>query len=75
MAPLLDNFPRDNDGLAVIPLSEVKKRDCQNREEKWVIIHNNVYNVTDFIRKHPGGSKILNGYAGLDATVSCFSRL
>lgn len=38
------------------------KTDC------WVIIHGEVYNVTDFLKEHPGGSAIILKYAGKDAT-------
>ncbi|KAF6766328.1 cytochrome b2 [Ephemerocybe angulata] len=34
----------------------------------WVIIHNNVYDVTDFLPEHPGGAAIILRYAGQDAT-------
>ncbi|KAJ3530189.1 hypothetical protein NM688_g7746 [Phlebia brevispora] len=34
----------------------------------WVIIKNQVYDVTDFLPEHPGGSKIILKYAGRDAT-------
>ncbi|KAF8640425.1 hypothetical protein AX17_000091 [Amanita inopinata Kibby_2008] len=34
----------------------------------WVIIHNNVYDVTQFLPEHPGGAQIILKYAGKDAT-------
>jgi len=34
----------------------------------WVIIKNKVYDVTEFLDKHPGGSSIILKYAGRDAT-------
>lgn len=34
----------------------------------WLIIQHNVYDFTDFIKKHPGGSDILLARAGEDAT-------
>lgn len=39
-----------------------KKDDC------WIILFNKVYDDTDFIRKHPGGSEILLSRAGEDAS-------
>ncbi|KAF5354998.1 hypothetical protein D9756_005488 [Leucocoprinus leucothites] len=39
-----------------------------NRESCWIIVHNKVYDVTDFLDEHPGGSKIILKYAGVDAT-------
>src|SRR5690606_3267722 len=34
----------------------------------WIIIQNNVYNITAFVKQHPGGSDILLSRAGEDAT-------
>lgn len=34
----------------------------------WVILYGNVYDVTDFLQDHPGGSKIILKLAGKDAT-------
>ncbi|KAK1145440.1 hypothetical protein N8T08_004315 [Aspergillus melleus] len=34
----------------------------------WVILYNKVYDVTDFLSEHPGGSKIILKLAGKDAT-------
>lgn len=47
-------------------LSEVRKHNT--REDCWVIVHGNVYNLLDFIEEHPGGVAILIKYAGKDAT-------
>ncbi|KAK7752732.1 hypothetical protein SLS62_005284 [Diatrype stigma] len=34
----------------------------------WVILYGNVYDVTEFIPSHPGGSKVILQLAGRDAT-------
>ncbi|KAF2432168.1 L-lactate dehydrogenase [Tothia fuscella] len=34
----------------------------------WVILYNKVYDVTSFLRSHPGGSKIILQLSGTDAT-------
>ncbi|KAJ8521410.1 hypothetical protein ONZ45_g1887 [Pleurotus djamor] len=34
----------------------------------WVIIQNKVYDVTEFLPEHPGGSQIILKFAGRDAT-------
>lgn len=34
----------------------------------WVILHEKVYDVTDFLDDHPGGKKAIMIYAGKDAT-------
>jgi succinate dehydrogenase/fumarate reductase flavoprotein subunit len=48
-------------------VDEVKKHtkdsDC------WVILHNEVYDVTKFLNDHPGGKKAIMLYAGKDATT------
>ncbi|EXJ90162.1 hypothetical protein A1O3_03231 [Capronia epimyces CBS 606.96] len=38
------------------------------RESCWVIIQGQVYDVTDFLEEHPGGSSIILRYGGKDAT-------
>lgn len=41
-----------------------------NKEtDQWLVIDRKVYNVTDWAGKHPGGRRVLNHYAGEDATV------
>ncbi|XP_020291942.1 cytochrome b5-like isoform X2 [Pseudomyrmex gracilis] len=37
-------------------------------KDVWIIIHNNVYNVTRFLEQHPGGEEVLTEQAGRDAT-------
>jgi cytochrome b5 len=44
-----------------------------NREDLWLVINNNVYDLTKFQKKHPGGIKVINYYGGRDATVCFFS--
>ena len=34
----------------------------------WLIVNNDVYDVTDFVKKHPAGPKIILKNAGKDAT-------
>lgn len=48
----------ENDEIAL----HCKKNDC------WIVIHSKVYDITDYLEKHPGGSSILLGCAGRDAT-------
>lgn len=45
---------------------EVKKHN--KREDKWLVIDNNVYDITQWSKRHPGGSKVISHYAGQDAT-------
>ncbi|KIX03826.1 uncharacterized protein Z518_07379 [Rhinocladiella mackenziei CBS 650.93] len=43
-------------------------RQHSTRQSCWLIISNVVYDVTDFVDLHPGGSSIIMKYAGRDAT-------
>ena len=55
------------------PKPEVTWTDVHNHKEKtdqWLVIDGEVYDVTRWARKHPGGSRVVNHYAGQDATVS-----
>jgi cytochrome b involved in lipid metabolism len=39
-----------------------------NENDCWIIINNRVYNITNYLTKHPGGNKILLQCAGKDCT-------
>ncbi|KAL1938551.1 hypothetical protein VTO73DRAFT_11574 [Trametes versicolor] len=52
--------------IRVLTSSEVSAH--ATRESCWIIVHGKVYDVTDFLDEHPGGSKIILKYAGKDAT-------
>ncbi|KAL5005706.1 hypothetical protein ScPMuIL_016864 [Solemya velum] len=47
-------------------MEEVKKH-CKP-DDKWIVIKNKVYDITNFAKKHPGGARIISHYAGQDAT-------
>ncbi|XP_032214351.1 fatty acid desaturase 2-like protein FADS2P1 isoform X1 [Mustela erminea] len=36
--------------------------------DQWLVINRKVYDVTDWAKRHPGGHRVLNHYAGEDAT-------
>ncbi|XP_011345689.1 cytochrome b5 isoform X2 [Ooceraea biroi] len=46
---------------------EVSKRTASTKDV-WIIIHDNVYDVTSFLNEHPGGEEVLLEQAGYDAT-------
>jgi predicted heme/steroid binding protein len=51
-------------------LEEVSKH--SKKGDNWIIISGQVYDVTEWSRRHPGGSRLLNLLAGQDATVGTF---
>ncbi|KAJ3513976.1 hypothetical protein NLJ89_g2631 [Agrocybe chaxingu] len=51
---------------SLIPTSTVAEH--ADRDSCWIIVHSKVYDVTEFLDEHPGGSKIILKYAGKDAT-------
>ncbi|KAJ6466696.1 FMN-dependent dehydrogenase-domain-containing protein [Mycena vitilis] len=50
------------------PISGKVVAQHNSRESCWIIVHGKVYDVTEFLDEHPGGSKIILKYAGKDAT-------
>lgn len=48
---------------------EVAQRSGREKE-RWLVIDRKVYNISEFSRRHPGGSRVISHYAGQDATVS-----
>ncbi|XP_067837559.1 cytochrome b5 [Heptranchias perlo] len=47
-------------------LEELKQHNSGN--SAWILIHNNIYDVTKFLEEHPGGEEVLKEQAGGDAT-------
>ena len=39
-----------------------------NEDDAWIIINDDVYDITDFLDQHPGGKMILMSLLGKDAT-------
>nr|KAG5714734.1 hypothetical protein BaRGS_000222 [Batillaria attramentaria] len=46
--------------------NEVKEH--SSVQDKWLVIDGQVYNITSWARKHPGGNRVISHYAGQDAT-------
>ncbi|EAW12887.1 putative cytochrome b5 reductase [Aspergillus clavatus NRRL 1] len=42
----------------------------KSRDDLWVIIHGKVYDLTQYLRDHPGGADVLIDVAGTDATAA-----
>ncbi|VUC21508.1 unnamed protein product [Clonostachys rosea] len=44
---------------------------AKHKDEKdgmWIIVENDVFDITNFLEEHPGGAKILKRFAGKNAT-------
>uniref|UniRef100_T1JK60 Cytochrome b5 heme-binding domain-containing protein n=1 Tax=Strigamia maritima TaxID=126957 RepID=T1JK60_STRMM len=57
------NIPKD---LPTYSLQDVAAHDTMN--DCWVVIFDKVYDIVEFINKHPGGCDVLCENAGRDAT-------
>lgn len=50
----------------LVSVQEVTKHNTP--QDCWIVIHDDVLNVTNFANEHPGGPHLLVKYAGCDAT-------
>ncbi|XP_067397563.1 acyl-CoA (8-3)-desaturase-like [Emydura macquarii macquarii] len=39
-----------------------------SQQERWLVINRKVYDISQFYWQHPGGARLINHYAGQDAT-------
>lgn len=62
--------PVSGKGTGFFTWEEVQKH--SNRNDQWLVVKRKVYNVTNWAKRHPGGFRVINHYAGEDATVSIF---
>merc|ERR1711939_524066 len=58
--------PGASAGGPSITKEEVAKHN--NKQSCWVILHDRVLDVTDFLKDHPGGELAILTFAGKDAT-------
>lgn len=63
-------------GTAAIPAfpqlftwEEIRIRNGREGREQWLVVDRKVYDVSEFSKRHPGGSRVISHYAGQDATV------
>ena len=56
------------DGKRVLSFNDVKLHN--HAGDCWIVIHSKVYDVTDFLPSHPGGSAVIIKYAGQDSTTA-----
>nr|XP_056707683.1 acyl-CoA (8-3)-desaturase-like [Euleptes europaea] len=39
-----------------------------SKQDQWLVINRKVYDISNFYRQHPGGSRVISHFAGQDAT-------
>ncbi|XP_043464184.1 cytochrome b5-like [Leptopilina heterotoma] len=54
--------------MNLISIEEVRKNNGQNGSKIWVVLHKNVYDLTQYIKEHPGGDELIMEFAGKDGT-------
>lgn len=57
-----------NTDLKTYTLAEVALRNGKDFNEVWVVIKDNVYDVTNYMDNHPGGAQLILEFAGKDCT-------
>uniref|UniRef100_A0A3B5MZW2 acyl-CoA (8-3)-desaturase n=1 Tax=Xiphophorus couchianus TaxID=32473 RepID=A0A3B5MZW2_9TELE len=57
---------QQTEAAVVFSWEEVQKH-C-SRNDRWLVISRKVYNITQWAKRHPGGSHVIGHYAGEDAT-------
>ena len=63
-------FTSSKNELPSFTMESLKQYRVRSSEKKLLVIHGKVYDVTNFMHKHPGGAKVIASYLGEDATVS-----
>uniref|UniRef100_A0A8C7Y299 acyl-CoA (8-3)-desaturase n=1 Tax=Oryzias sinensis TaxID=183150 RepID=A0A8C7Y299_9TELE len=58
--------PGSSRDAGVFTWEEVQKH--SSRKDQWLVINRKVYNITQWTKRHPGGSSVISLYAGEDAT-------
>jgi cytochrome b involved in lipid metabolism len=53
-------------GTTAITMSELALHSTP--DDCWVVLHGDVYDLTNFVKHHPGGSSIITQLAGRDGT-------
>ncbi|XP_062141974.1 uncharacterized protein LOC133850033 [Drosophila sulfurigaster albostrigata] len=68
--PKVEKMKSKTELIAVpeITLEEVAQHD--SFDDCWIVIYDRVYDVTQFLREHPGGDDVIMDHAGRDATIA-----
>ncbi|XP_076291076.1 uncharacterized protein LOC143214219 isoform X1 [Lasioglossum baleicum] len=62
------SIEKEQENLKTINLNEVAWHDTA--DSCWIVVHDFVYDCTDFLKNHPGGADVILEYAGRDATLA-----
>ncbi|XP_044255217.1 cytochrome b5-like [Tribolium madens] len=49
-------------------LEEIGKNNGKDGNKTWILIKNNVYDVTEYLDGHPGGGELITEWAGKECT-------
>jgi len=52
----------------VLEYTKAQVQEHNNKSSVWVLIHNDIYDVTPFLNEHPGGEEVLIEQAGKEAS-------
>lgn len=55
-------------------LSVDKIAQHNNPDDCWMIVRSKVYDVTDFLSRHPGGGQLITPYCGIDGTEAFLTQ-
>ncbi|XP_045479897.1 cytochrome b5-like isoform X1 [Harmonia axyridis] len=49
-------------------LDDIVRNNGKTTDRTWILVKTDVYDVTHYMKDHPGGSELVEEYAGKDAT-------
>ncbi|EHN00902.1 Irc21p [Saccharomyces cerevisiae x Saccharomyces kudriavzevii VIN7] len=53
---------------------EIVKRHCKGEDELWCVINSKVYDISSYLKFHPGGTKILLKNCGSEDFITLFNK-
>lgn len=67
MQEIFSGYDEEGEGRREIDVTDLVRHN-DDEHGYWMAIHDDVYDMTEFIRLHPGGAHVLRGYCGMDGT-------
>jgi len=68
---LLSGLKKKAETLPTYTWDEISKH--TGSTDKWIVIEGLVYDVSTWMKRHPGGAKIISHFGGQDTTVIPYS--